>query len=392
MNVKVDVLLICALKDEYEQVLNVTEGLDESGWQQRTLTNGWIVADGSFATPTGEVLTIRTTHTIHMGSEQAQAIASLLIDLQPQCIAMSGVCAGWRGKLALGDVIFADRLWCYDAGKHTVKNGKRKFQGDIVQYCPPDSWVQRMQHLSNPAKCAWLDQRPVLPLEHQEDWVLLRIFSEDNPCNHSNFKSACPQWSEVLPRLWQRKWLDKSLNLTEIGRERANELSMLHPHGLPAPTKFQIHVAPIATGVAVTEDPDIFPRLAQYERKVLGLDMEAYGLGVLGKTHDLPVLVAKGVQDYADGFKDDRYREFAARAAAECLISLLRNSTDLLSNRKGQSSKHDDKNSSEITKPATETKEHPSSSEACQKNVHNGNNYADQVQYINQQINHVIRK
>jgi hypothetical protein len=86
----------------------------------------------------------------------------------------------------------------------------------------------------------------------------------------------------------------------------------------------------MATGAAVSEDESIFPRLAESMRKVLGIEMEASALGALGNIHNIPVLVAKGVSDYGDSFKDDRYREFAARAAAECLIDLLRNAVDLL--------------------------------------------------------------
>lgn len=68
-------------------------------------------------------------------------------------------------------------------------------------------------------------------------------------------------------------------------------------------------------------------------RKVLGVEMEASALGALGELHGLPVVVAKGVSDYGDAFKDDRYRHFAARAAAECLIALLRDGADLLPGR-----------------------------------------------------------
>jgi hypothetical protein len=89
----------------------------------------------------------------------------------------------------------------------------------------------------------------------------------------------------------------------------------------------------MATGATVAEDAGIFSRLAESMRKVLGVEMEASALGALGEVYDIPVLVAKGVSDYGDAFKDDRYRNFAARASAECLISLLRNGVGLLPNR-----------------------------------------------------------
>lgn len=326
-----NVLLLCALKDEYDQVCEVTTGLVTLGWEEYPDANGWLVADGRFATTSGIPLNIRATYCHNMGRESVQAMASKLLNTQPACcIAMSGICAGRRGKVALGDVIFADRLWSYDAGKITIEDGKQRFQGDMLQYRPSPVWVQRMHSLTPPVDSAWLLQRPALPLGDQENWVLLRVLADEDPRQHPDFDTACPDWSEVLRRLWQRQWLEKPLALTAAGRERAGEIALLYLQKLPEPPAFQIHVAPMATGAAVTEDAGIFPCLAESMRKVLGVEMEASALGALGEIHGLPVLVAKGVSDYGDALKDDRYRLFAARAAAECLIALLRESADLL--------------------------------------------------------------
>jgi nucleoside phosphorylase len=328
----IDVLLICALKDEYDQVLKVTDGLQSSGWDEHPITSGWIVADADFTTATGDILRIRATHASHMGREQVQAVASKLIFDQPaRCIAMSGICAGRRGKVSLGDVIFAERLWSYDAGKINVEDGVEKFQGDPIQYNPSKVWVQRMHHVPIPsASTSWLSSRPRLPLEHQEEWVLLRLYAGEEPSQHPDFNSECPNWSDVLQRLWKRKWLEKPMKLTDTGRQYVEELTLLYTNKLPEPPDFRIHVEPMATGAAVTEDAGIFPRLANSMRKVLGVEMEASALGALGEVHDIPVVVAKGVSDYGDTFKDDRYREFAARASAELLIVFLRNVVDLL--------------------------------------------------------------
>lgn len=334
--INIDVLLICALKDEYDQVLKVSDGLQDSGWDEHPLDSGWIVADASFTTTSGGVLRIRATHASHMGREQVQAVASKLIHEQAaRCIAMSGICAGRRGKVSLGDVIFAERLWSYDAGKITTEKGEQKFQGDPIQYNPEKVWVQRMQHVAiPPPSTPWLSLRPALPLEHQENWVMLRVLAGEIPNQHPDFNSACPNWSDVLPRLWKRKWLENPLTLTVTGRQYVEELALLHLGNLPALPDFGIHVAPMATGAAVSEDEGVFPRLADSMRKVLGVEMEASALGALGEVHEIPVVVAKGVSDYGDSFKDDRYREFAARAAAECLMTFLRDAADLLPQQK----------------------------------------------------------
>ena len=79
-----------------------------------------------------------------------------------RCIAMTGICAGRRGDVSLGDVIFADRLWSYDAGKKSVKSGVERFQGDQIQYSIPKTIHQRMQDLKID-ETSWPIQRPELP-------------------------------------------------------------------------------------------------------------------------------------------------------------------------------------------------------------------------------------
>ena len=327
-----DVLLICALQDEYKQVLTVSDGIVADGWVESINDEGWTVADASFESITGSSITIRATWASYMGRESAQATASMFIHKQPaRCIAMSGICAGRRGKLSLGDVIFAERMWSYDSGKLVVEGEIEHFQGDQMQYRPKPVWVQRMQQVAASSSHGdWLSSRPSLPLEYQEDWVLRRLYENEDPTNLPDFKNECPNWDEVLKRLWKRGWVNESyITLTPDGEEKARKSNLLYPDKVPAPLDFQVHVASIATGAQVTEDEGIFPKLAGSMRKVLGIEMEASALAALGDLHDIPVVVAKGVSDFGDAFKDDRYRDFAAKASAELLIQFLRSSVDL---------------------------------------------------------------
>lgn len=328
---KVDVLILCALPDEFRELLNVTEGILAPGWQQRRNSQGWTIAEATFVGHDGAKFSVLGSFSSGMGREIALAtISNLLLEHPARCLAMTGICAGRRGKVTLGDVIFADRLYSYDAGKITVENGATRFEGDPLQFHLPPVWKQRIDATATVPNLAWVGIRPQLTHEYQEDWVLLRRLEGQDPASHVDFVKECPDWSEVLKRLWKRGWLDRPMVLTDIGRQRAEELRLLYPGGLQRPPGFKIEVAPVATGAAVTEDEGIFPRLAFSMRKVLGVDMEASAIGVAGEFQKLPVVVVKGVSDYGDAFKDDRYRSFAARAAAECLIALMKQSIDLL--------------------------------------------------------------
>jgi nucleoside phosphorylase len=328
--IEIDVLLVCALKDEYQEVLKVRDGIIED-WSESKDASGRIIADGKFASVDGRSLHVRTTWTSYMGREQSQAVTSAILkDCSVKCLAMSGICAGRRGKVALGDVIFAERLWSYDVGKLVVDGEKECFQADMLQYRPAEPTVQHMQNLCIANNVDWLETRPNLPFENQEDWVLRTILKGESPLEHKNAVESCPDWLEVINRLWQKHWVSKdSLELTDLGKKYITKSSIQYSSGLPKPKEFEIHVAPLASGAKVMEDEGIFPKLSGSMRKVLGLDMEASGLAALSEAHTIPIIVAKAVSDYGDMFKDDRYRQFAARASAETLILLLRETAHL---------------------------------------------------------------
>ena len=326
-----DVLILCALQDEYRALLSVTTGLMGHGWEERKTDSGWQIAEAQFFSDNGAPVRVTASFCAFMGKEQASAtLAHLWREVPARCIAMSGICAGRRGKVALGDVLIADRLYSYDAGKLTTVHGVSTFQGDPIQVGPGPHWVQRMQLVAGIEPGSWVSDRPHLTLEAQEDWVLLSSLEGNPPQAHPDFSVACPDWTLVLERLQKRKLIDDKGLITPDGSERARELH-LQFNGRPrlAPS-FQVHVAPMATGSAVIEDSEIFTRLGESMRKVLGLDMEASALGAAGEFIRVPVIVAKGISDFGDQDKDDRYRMFAARASAEYLVLLMRHSVDLL--------------------------------------------------------------
>lgn len=330
-----DILIMCALKDEYDQLIEVNNGISKN-WQEFNVSDR-NASKAEFVTDSGTTITIVATWVASMGRESVQAVVGHLIsELNPKCLAMSGICAGRRGKTQLGDVIFADRLWSYDAGKRVVENGIEVFQGDMLQYKLSETIVQNMQRTSTLYKnqgMAWMELKPQYSLETQEGWVLSQLIDNKKPTEQDDFDEKCPDWSDVILRLRKRGYIEKPVKLTKAGIEHIQDLLLLNPKGLPAEPDFSVHVAPIATGATVTEDEQIFNNLSSYMRKVLGLDMEGSGLAASADSYDIPFIFAKGVSDFADPYKDDRYRTFAARASAELLILLLRNSESLFTRK-----------------------------------------------------------
>lgn len=92
----------------------------------------------------------------------------------------------------------------------------------------------------------------------------------------------------------------------------------------------RIHNGPIASGAAVQNHEEFFSGVANQQRKILGVDMEAFGVAWACHQSFEPQpkwLVAKGVSDFADGTKEDDIQNFAsyfsARVCLDALASIL---------------------------------------------------------------------
>ena len=95
---------------------------------------------------------------------------------------------------------------------------------------------------------------------------------------------------------------------------------------LPAPapdTELRIHLGPLASGAAVLADSKVSERLLSLHRKLLGIDMETYGVFCAASEASVPrpqPLVIKGICDFADEEKGDDLQRYAAYTSA-CVLA-----------------------------------------------------------------------
>ena len=92
-------------------------------------------------------------------------------------------------------------------------------------------------------------------------------------------------------------------------------------------TVLNVHVGPIASGAAVIADKDITSEIQKQSRKMVGIEMEAYGLVYAANhaTHERPYpLIIKSVCDYADREKNDGFQNYAAYTSAQFLYEYAR--------------------------------------------------------------------
>jgi len=92
--------------------------------------------------------------------------------------------------------------------------------------------------------------------------------------------------------------------------------------GNPPKTPLRMHLGPVASGAAVLSCPDISLAIQQQHRKLLGIEMETYGVFAAAMDCALPQPSAfsiKSVCDFADEEKNDDFQAYAAFTSAMAL-------------------------------------------------------------------------
>ena len=334
------VVVLTAITLEYQEALKVDAGAWEgSRWEEEPGPNGLPVAFRTFHGKGGRPLRVVVGQAGNMaGVAAVNALLPLVEAYQPRCVAMCGVCAGRPGKTNLGDVVAADRLFFHDMGKREPSGLKR----DIQTFNLREDWKVALEHFDFTARFRnedWWLKRPV-SYAWQENWVLAKLHQgHGDPASHPERGVYCPQWETVIESLWQSGQVqDGALTLTEEGRKRISRLLIKHRNQLPdlSPAgevlPFKVHVAPMGSGNQVIEDKTAWDSIIESVRKTLGLEMEAAAVGAVAHSQrdkQLEAVVMKGVMDFADQGRDDNFKQFAARASAECLLAFLRDQFDV---------------------------------------------------------------
>lgn len=327
----IDILILTAVKDEFDVVFGL-----ENDWNAKKDSRGYSYYTREITNNKGDKLTIALAHAVDMGEVNAANLATRLsAELNPKCLAMIGICAGWRKKVNLGDVIVADRAFSYDNGK-LISFEKNEIQedqlfSDIHTYNLNPIWKQNAQNMPPEWQKTIKTSRPI-EYELQELWLLNAIdgFSNGhavNPLSHDLRKKCCPDWTVVIKRL-ENKGLVKvgsNLQLTDMGKSELVKDSIYYPDGHPTHTSSINHVGPIATGKKVIEDRNAFPKISRSVRSVLGLEMESSAIGAVAELEQISkFIIVKAVSDYADEDKNDHFRKYSIEASYRFLISFLR--------------------------------------------------------------------
>ncbi len=322
----VDVLVVAALPEELAAAREAALASNPNGpgvarWEQRNL-DGSPYLWGEYRIEGTIRFTMALARPTHMGGRATGTFAATIADrLSPAALAMCGVCAGSPEETALGDVVVGEPVYEWDEGKHSPSG----FRGDHRQIPMDGRWLRAAQEFDPTGLSSYGDATEDEALL----WFLEQLYRGQQPRNHPALKHYFPSgtWQPRLARLEAEGLIVRESNgtsvLTLAGSDRVQQ--RLHddvdgPQRLP----FRVLAAPMASGSAVISDPSQWGELkAMGVRKIAAIEMEAATIATIAHARGLPWVVAKGVMDHADTKKDDRYKQFAARASAQVMFALL---------------------------------------------------------------------
>ncbi len=94
-------------------------------------------------------------------------------------------------------------------------------------------------------------------------------------------------------------------------------------------SELNIHIGPLASGAGVIQNKKIIDEIKGHSRKLIGIDMETYGVFYTAKNCSKPrpltVSSFKSLSDYGDQDKNDDYQKFAAYTSANYLYKFALN-------------------------------------------------------------------
>lgn len=198
--------------------------------------------------------------------DAAAAVTELSTLMKPRLVIMVGIAAGMRGKCRLGEVVLSDRVVAYEPAAATVA------EGVSTEIPRPDSYrvahtIQQdiTSYLADAGLHERLQQRTIIP-------------------------------AEGFPGI-DADLVAKSLT---------------------------VRSATIASGEKLLRDPEKFQAIRNLQGKIEVAEMEASGVATACHRSGALFLVVRGISDFGDSVKDDRFHEIAAKGAAIIAVDFIR--------------------------------------------------------------------
>jgi 5'-methylthioadenosine/S-adenosylhomocysteine nucleosidase len=140
-----DIAVICALAEELEFIKEDLNNVKDHSLPD----DDFIFYSGYFEKDEKKIRVIATQST-QMGMVPAAALTTRLIhNFTPKYIVMTGIAAGVKGKVNMGDAVIAEYVWDYGAGKEVIVD-EEAIHKNTIEQIPIDTEISNMaRRLSN---------------------------------------------------------------------------------------------------------------------------------------------------------------------------------------------------------------------------------------------------
>lgn len=326
-----DVCVVCALDEEAQAFIDVlTERCEVTCNVGLSIRNRREYRYATIDNNQGDPLNILVSWPPSYGPVEISIhLSSVLEEFKPRFIAMTGICAGDKSKVKLGDLVVADRAFFYDSGKMVQgRKGTAEQLYDTNTYHPDQNVLQSARMFHDWQPIAATIARPVSKRQ-QREWLLNMLLEEgisrvdDIPLEA--LQQHAPAWRQIVYELQhrpdcyltrERRLIDKA-QIAEL-RFRKDTFPFKDP-AFPA-----CYIAPMASGSAVRSD-NPFKHIQVPVRGTAAIDMEGAAFYRAVADHPgLRSLLVKGVCDYADSDKDDAYHHYAATLSAIYMVAFIK--------------------------------------------------------------------
>jgi len=325
-----DICIICALAEEAQAFLNVAEEHCNLSWTNEI--NLRFKYDYRFATlpnREGEPLRVHVSWPPGYGPQEMLLHLNRVIEeYQPRLAAMTGICAGDKRHVKLGDLVVAERTFTYDTGK-MVKDelGQTVHQHDTTTYQVHENTLQFLRLFSDWKTRVAALSRP-FSKRQQRDWLLERLAVESTRSIKAiplaELEEHAPAWRQLVHELQQgpKPFFSPAFVLRDKAMVEHLRYGLV-PFPFQDPPEALCHIRALASGSAVHSD-NPFKEVQIPVRGAVAIDMEGAAFGrVMARFRGIEWLIVKGVSDYADQDKDDSYHSYAATASATYMLSFI---------------------------------------------------------------------
>jgi nucleoside phosphorylase len=275
-----DVCIVCALAEEAQAVLEVISRRCRVKFQQGfSARHNYEYRYTTIRNNKGEPLTLHLSWLPDKGPlETALHFKPILEEFRPRFVAMTGICAGDKRTVKLGDLIIADRAFLFDTGKiMTDENGRQMHLHNVKTYNADPSILQAARFFEGWRPVVAKLRRPA-SLHQQRDWLLNKLLEAVPPevekIPLEEREKQAPHWRRIVQELQEEphayltaKWALKDTSRVHhlrYGKE-------IFP--FKDPRRPERYIAPIASSNAVRSD-NPFEEVQLPVREAVAIDME----------------------------------------------------------------------------------------------------------------------